>query len=235
MSSSGKRARYGLSKITSQIRASRKKRASVRPMSRTIVSVPRNLTGFPPILKNTLKYASTQTFSMGAGFGSYLFSTNGLFDPDQTGAGTHQPLYFDQLTAIYDHYRVVKSKCTFKFKNSNNVNYSIVMFIDDDTTIATGVVGIYPAAERQGAKLVVYNGSVAPAPKTTLYWDSNKAFGTRSMADTDLQGTIGTNPVEQQHFAIYGYDDTRSASVFTFDVEIEYTTLWDELTSMTAS
>ena len=35
-------------------------------------------------------------------------------DPNHTGVG-HQPLYFDQLMTIYNHYIVIGAKITVKF------------------------------------------------------------------------------------------------------------------------
>ena len=63
----------------------------------------------PKQLYNRLKYAETINVPIGVGgTGNYLYSCNGMYDPNITGTG-HQPMYFDQFTAMYDHYTVLKS------------------------------------------------------------------------------------------------------------------------------
>lgn len=47
------------------------------------------------------------------------FRTASLFDPDRTGTG-HQPLFFDEMAAIYNQYRVLGAKCRVRFVNMSN-------------------------------------------------------------------------------------------------------------------
>lgn len=44
------------------------------------------------------------------------FRTASLFDPDRTGVG-HQPLFYDEMSDIYNQYRVLGAKCTIRFIN----------------------------------------------------------------------------------------------------------------------
>lgn len=64
--------------------------------------------GFPRRLYIAHKYVDLVSVSSTAGVvGSYFFKCNGMFDPNTTGTG-HQPMYFDNCGAIYNHYTVVK-------------------------------------------------------------------------------------------------------------------------------
>lgn len=65
------------------------------------------------------------------------FSANGLYDPNITGTG-HQPLGFDQLMALYDHYEVISSKCTVTFSPTTLTGQSIVggITLDDSGTMS---------------------------------------------------------------------------------------------------
>lgn len=47
------------------------------------------------------------------------FRTASLFDPDRTGVG-HQPLFYDEMSAIYNQYRVLGAKCRVRFVNMSN-------------------------------------------------------------------------------------------------------------------
>lgn len=45
--------------------------------------------------------------------GSYIYTLNGLYDPDITGGGA-QPTGFDEYMAMYNHYRVTKCSIVCK-------------------------------------------------------------------------------------------------------------------------
>lgn len=71
--------------------------------------------GFPERLKTKLHYCDVVQLAASAGNpGIYQFRMNSLFDPDYTGVG-HQPQWFDQLSAVYNFYKVLGSKITVTF------------------------------------------------------------------------------------------------------------------------
>lgn len=71
--------------------------------------------GFPDRLKTRLQYCDVVQLAASAGTPAlYQFRMNGLYDPDYTGTG-HQPQWFDQLSAVYQTYRVLGSKITVTF------------------------------------------------------------------------------------------------------------------------
>lgn len=75
---------------------------------------------FPLSRMCTMQYC--ETFQLTAAnatglFGSeQVFNLNGLFDPDLTGSG-HQPYQYDQMTAIYNAYRVFEVAWEIQFTN----------------------------------------------------------------------------------------------------------------------
>ena len=107
--------KYGTRKKTTAA-AKRKTKAAAKkkptrsyvPYKPVTVSVGRQT--FPLQYKAVLKYAQYQLLNFGAGNTVFQFSCNSLYSPNASYAGT-QPLYFDQVMAIYDHYTVVSSKC----------------------------------------------------------------------------------------------------------------------------
>lgn len=71
--------------------------------------------GFPDRMKTKLHYCDVVQLTASAGTpGIYQFRMGSLFDPDYTGIG-HQPQWFDQLSAVYDYYKVLGSKITATF------------------------------------------------------------------------------------------------------------------------
>jgi len=76
---------------------------------KSMVRRPRNMSrlpGFPETYRTTLIYNEALTLDPDVGGTHYYsFNANNLYDPNYTGTG-HQPLYYDNLTQIYERWRV---------------------------------------------------------------------------------------------------------------------------------
>lgn len=118
----GKKAGSKYSKVK-RARQARKK-TSTGGISRIYKEV------FPRELRTTLRYHQNISLdptaeNLGAGGANvWVFSGNGCYDPDTTGTG-HQPMYFDNLSAVYGRYVVSFSKINVTVIN-HSVNTSIV-------------------------------------------------------------------------------------------------------------
>lgn len=104
-----------------------------------------------------LKYAQAIVLdpkpeAMGAtGSNVWQFCANGLYDPDTTGTG-HQPMYYDNYSALYQRYRVRQSFITVTVVNTGTSSYngstitpafSYRLFITQDCS--QGLTNQYPA------------------------------------------------------------------------------------------
>jgi len=189
---------------------------------------------FPKQLANTLRYCEKISISNTLGaINSYQFSCNGCYDPNVTGTG-HQPLYFDQLCAVYDHYTVVKSKMTCRVVClAQAVSAYFVAYIDDDTN--TNVATWDGAAERETAKTVTFSPGPDGSHVITLYWDAKKVFAGDPLADPDLQGTASANPVEQSYFTLISGNSSTENQGFDCYVTIDYDVVWNEFKSIAQS
>jgi len=192
--------------------------------------------GFPKELRMTHRYCAVITMGSAAGAAStQQFSCNGMFDPDVTGAG-HQPLYFDQLTAIYNHYTVLASKITLKFvaRTAATCGTHCVVFVNDDSALtATSVYGL---SEQNSSAY----GELTPAGNNVLTlrkkWSAKENFGPGAISDPNLQGTAAANPTEVMNF----YIQTQAmdlASTYSVDVfvTLEYDAVWQELKDIASS
>jgi len=197
-----------------------------------VVALGRN--AIPPIISNTLVYGEKFTLTTGSGIGTYLFSCNGLYDPNITGTG-HQPLYFDQLSELYDHYRVVSSKITITVNTSPTYDVNYGVFIDDDATPQVGNVNT--ALERtqpRHTKSVSLNDSGYFQP-IVMYWNAKTAFGIDNiMTRENLAGNAGANPSETQNFCFW-IDNGVVSAPFPCRVQIEYNVIWNERASVLGS
>jgi len=191
--------------------------------------------GFPPQLRLRHKYVEAEiTFASTTGsVASYLFSCNGMYDPNITSTG-HQPVYFDQTSAIYNHYTVVRSFIRVKFTHGSGASpYLLGLAIDDDTSPASTVNTF---AEQSTATMTPVNGGITtPYTVLTKSWDAVKYFGPNPMANDSLQGSGSANPSEQSYYAIQLKAQGAGSISGQLTVEIWYDAIWDELTTVAGS
>lgn len=188
-------------------------------------------TGFPRMMHFTHVYAQSLilTSTTGAEF-TQQFSTNGLYDPDITGTGV-QPAYFDQLTPIYDHYTVFKSRFKYTFLTDTDAN--VVAYIDDDTS---GAGTISAALQQPSSKFAVVPALRVDPTTVSLDWDAKQYFGGNIFDNDDLQGSASANPVEQSYFTvIFKAQNSSSTCILRGIVQVEYWVVWDELKTVTVS
>ncbi len=186
--------------------------------------------GFPKKLKCVHKYVENLAFSVGTPYDVRQFSCNGLYDPNITGTG-HQPLYFDQLSGIYDHYTVFRSWCTYRIVTTN-VPCLVSHYIEDDTTVSTGT----QSAEMSTAALTSHSNLAVKPTVLTRTWNAKEFFGGDIFDNDSLSGTASANPVEQSYFtlSIAPVDGVTNIS-YSVVVEVHYETVWDELRTIAQS
>lgn len=220
-----------------------KKTSFVRqtPYGGGIVRIPYNRAfnsnPFPPKLFNTLRYSEQVTINCvdsNNGCGTYIFSANNLYDPNYTGTG-HQPLYYDQLTALYNHWTVLSSKITVVVQRASNpVQLQAVLVLDDDASLGTAN-NINLLTERAGS----VHGSADPGNGLLLTlsktFSAKKWFGSNPLDNDNLQGFISAGPSEQVYYAIMVQDLTGTSQSVAAHITMEFNVIWDELTSVASS
>ena len=114
------------STVSTPVKRSRTKTATKRTSKKSFYAVPRPLvqykTGFPKQLAITHKYSQEGRLTYigpNANVQYYAFGVNCLYDP-YLALGGGQPLYFDQLSAIYNHYTVMRSRIKVTFAVSTS-------------------------------------------------------------------------------------------------------------------
>lgn len=191
--------------------------------------------GFPKKLVETHKYAELVNLATGAAGAqaSYTFSCNGLYDPNITGTG-HQPMYFDQLSAIYDHYCCVASKISVRFcPQTTTVPCLVAVYVNDDSTVTPNIQG---AIEQSTGVTALLGPNTDLTKQLKLSWNAKSYFGKDPLSNTELQGTASANPTEQSFYTIT-IDSAAQAIATTVVVlvEIEYTAVWKEVKDLTSS
>lgn len=185
--------------------------------------------GLPKKMAMVLKYVEPVLINAAAGvYSTYQYSLNSLYDPNYTGTG-HQPMYFDQIMALYDHYCVIKSKFVFKaFANPGGAQCCIQYFINDDTSVTP--VNFDGAAEQSLAKMTLTTPLNTKPVTLSGSWSAKAFFGGDVLANVDLQGTSSSNPTEQSYVTI-GLQSLDKASTVALQgvIEIHYTAIFKEL------
>jgi hypothetical protein len=175
------------------------------PKPRRVTSnevIERGIPGFNALrYRTTLYYYDAPIIATGAAAaGTYVYSTNGLYDPDITSTG-HQPMAFDQIMLSFDHYCVLKSTmyCSFR-NNSTTYPLSCCVSLNGSPTAITDYTRLSEngTCVRDRLNIISASGSMS-----SLEMPCNVAkFGTvpSILSNPDYQGTVAANPVEQSYF-----------------------------------
>lgn len=187
---------------------------------------------FPMQKSCQMVYTSFVDVSIIAGFGKYTFWCNGLFDPDLTGTGT-QPMYFDQLSALYNHYTVTSSFIEVQPLGSTlSRDYTMAIYVDDDSTTDNSVNVM---AQRPGAKVISFNPVVSTPSPVTLGWSAYRTFGPNVLNNGLLRGSVTTNPTEGCFYCMGFYDTGLNTQTLPVRVKLTFNVVWTEYTNVSQS
>lgn len=196
--------------------------------------IPNRLSGpIPAIKRCQLVYCENIFVTLASGVYDYIFSCNGMYDPNITGTG-HQPMYFDQLMALYNHYTVHSSTLEFQPLWSDTTNRAMIvgMYIDDVAS-PPGFSNDY--GERPGAKQLAYQMDGNTLPIMRLAWNAERAFGKVYSSNASFRGNSSSNPAEQQYYCLQFTEPTGGAGSFAFRVKITFNVTLTEFKSVTGS
>lgn len=214
------------------------KRNQKKSGKRSGTTVGRSL-GFPKTMMFKHRYVENIQLTATAGaLAAYYWKANGMYDPNTTGTG-HQPLYYDQLCALYSHYHIVGSKIKITMTASSNVIDGAPLFygvfLNDDTSVAgltylamqeqkLGKSQLSPIDDRENVQVFNYRFS------------AKKVYGGSVLANNSLQGSINTDPSELSYYTVWiAPADGASTIVRYIRVEVEYIAVWHELQDMPSS
>lgn len=217
---------------TKRGRANPARSARARPSNMTKIYRPVVLGKqlFPNRLVNKLKYAEYVTVSSVSGESHYVFSCNGMFDPNASGVG-HQPMGFDQMMAIYDHYTVLNSsiKVTVLTENQRAITTSI--HVSDSGLDIGKTRSIETTGSRNSVSLHPF-GEI----KSVMQWFNAKDFFGANVENNFLmRGSAAANPQEQAFFVIKLFDPSLTSESISVLVEMEFTSSWSEVKDLPES
>lgn len=170
-------------------------------------------TGFPQRMFTTLTYCDNRIFTIDTTSGPlmnyYVYKyRSSLFDPDPINSG-HQPLYYNEFSAIYYKYRVYGVKYEIEIQNTNTqqmMPFIIWVGTKSNDIMTPGYDQWQLAEEQQDTRVVrVPNNSGSKTVKG--YVSVAKAFGvpkSEVKIDDQFSASINNNPNGQVYIHIYG-------------------------------
>lgn len=179
-------------------------------------------------IKTTFVYA--ETFNLNPGVGgtpsNYVFSANGLYDPNITGIG-HQPRGFDQIMSLYDHATVIAFKAEIFCHNQDSGNaVMLVGYLNDDNTPVTSQ---YDVMEKPTAKIQIISPeqSGPNVGKMVYTCNPNQFLGRPHPLSVDnLRNSKTSNPAEQVFFILSAFPlGTGDHGDVNMYVRLEYTAI----------
>ena len=175
---------------------------------------------FPQKIRRRLTYVEPGvTVVSGAGIGvsgGYVFSCNGLYDPNYTGGGTHQPLTFDQLMLMYNHYTVHSATINVLWIAGTATQSCVSLCRAGDNTSQTDCVKLIENGQITYQILPVA-GAQSQYFKQNMSIDMAKFIGVDDVLDdSDLRGTVSANPVEQAFFHLNTWNPVGVAVVTNY-------------------
>lgn len=171
----------------------------------------------------------------GLGVG-YVYSANGLYDPDISGTGT-QPMGFDQMMVFYEHYTVFSARIRVTFRNfSTAISPIVYIAARGDTVVFTSPEQIMETGNSVSTQLLPANitGSLK---ELTMTVRCAAFLGFDDLMDSNVaRGDIASNPAEGVFFHVGCFNNEASATgVVQFQVRIEYDAVFSEARVITPS
>lgn len=181
-------------------------------------------------------YDIVSVTSGAASAGNYVYSCNGMYDPDITSTG-HQPMPFDQLMLSFEHYVVMSAVITVNFRNTSDAStLCCAIGVHAAAAPTTNIIALVENGELVRDRLMPYPNTLAT--KALRMPMSVAKFGNvRQLQDNpSYQGSVGANPVEQSYFHLSVWNpDSATAVAAICEVFIQYTATFFEPRQNSAS
>jgi len=197
-------------------------------------------TGLPQKVMVKHKYVQSNSFSLPANnLGYYAFRANGMFSPSVTlTTGAHQPMYFDQYGALYEHFCVIGAKVTFKVVHvtgpTANSAYKMCAFVDSNAALLASNIDAI-AESTQGRTITQIPANQTSQAIKTLKFSAKRIFGGSVLGNKALTGTIIADPSELSYFVLAIEADAGQDTELAITTEIEYVAIWTELKEVAQS
>lgn len=150
----------------------------------------------PPILKTKLRYAENVYASSAGGDYTYIFRLNSIYDFDYTGGG-HQPMGHDELSNLYEYYRVTGVRWVVKAFNTDSSDARPMRCTAWVNDVVTNAANQNEAEEQPGAKNAMALFGGRSEARLSGYTDIAHEFalsGDQAESDNNTIAAFGDTP-----------------------------------------
>lgn len=234
----------------------KRKSLAVRPVQSRVAQLTKGVSfGFPPSMKNKLKYSQQINWGPMTAFtyGTNIFNANGLYDPDATGVGG-QPRFYDQLTQLYSRWKVLATKVDMRIQQITTVEPCIagVLFTTNTSFPFTTYNDLREYKQRPGSSSLlkykhiqnvagVSSKGAGSGTTISLYVPTWKSGKTTARAVMDLEEWAGiqlANPFNKIYCYTFVCPALETGIVATnviADIDFTYYVKWSTLNNVGAS
>lgn len=201
----------------------KRSKRTYKPKRKLALSATNTLSPVPSKFICKMKYV--QPFDIDPVTQQHKFNLNSLFDPDRTGLG-HQPYGFDQLSTLYEKYRVLSASWVINGINTGDAQRAVrIAAIPHNDNFTFPDMNL--AMESPRCRYII-QGAQGSDLKTLKGWSSMNSIVGRTRAEYTADDKYGSsftaNPSELVLLTIMGSDLDNSGSVsISCTITLEFT------------
>lgn len=174
-----------------------------------------------PVSKNVvLPYTEVYSFVTTAStLQSWYYYQTSAYDP-RGSLGGHQPLYFDQMSALYNRCRVDRVDYELSITSPSSTGHTVYFCAMPSATFETNVELL---EERPWITRKQFNAGGGPAHLrgTILPWQVLGIPKSRYLKDDQFSATIGSNPTLMAYMIPFVYSGSGAGST-TVDIRVRF-------------
>lgn len=129
----------------------------------------------------------------------YPIRLNGMFDP-RVNVGGHQPIGFDQMMPMYEHFCVIGSRVRVTCTNMDTTTpQNVYLICNNSTSHMTSIGDIEAEVERGSARWtqLASANSGSDTKNLTYNWSAKQWFGHNVLDDDLTKGTSSADPSKE--------------------------------------
>lgn len=165
-----------------------------------------------------------------------VFRANDLYDPDLTGVG-HQPVGFDQIMTMYNHFTVIASKIRVSFFNEDSARAPFVGIALQGGSAVEADLLRYIENGACRYERVGEQGTGGSHTTVTMQCNVSQWLGRPSLlSEDDCRGSTAGSPTEQVYYHVWAAPNS-SADHGNINclVQIDYVAILTEPKDLSAS
>lgn len=188
--------------------------------------------GFPDRMRLRLRYSDlVQIQSTSPATTVVNFQANNLFS---VRTGGHQPMYFDTVMGIYNHYVVhasnVKVTLSQSVTSGGKGGIAAVFLNDDTSVVPTEILGIAEQSSAHAAQVAPFQNETT----VSMYcsYSAVRVFGPNPIQNQELKGDAAANCSDTVVYSVCYQSvngDTEVDAFVTIDYDVEFFELKDQI------